>query len=259
MTARLHGKVALITGGASGIGLGTAQRFVAEGAQVMLADLNGDAATTAADVLGPNAAAVACDVTDEAQVAAMVAATVERFGGLDIAVNSAGAGDYSFVVDSDVERFRFIVDLCLVGVFTSMKHEAPAMRDGGSIINIASINAFVPAHGMSAYCSAKAGVEMLTKCAAMEMGPRLRVNALAPGLIDTPITKIFFDVGTVHDDFVANTTMGRAGQPADVAAAALYLASDDASWVSGEMLVVDGGGSTGRYPRLPDHFAALGL
>ena len=256
---RLQERIALVTGGASGIGLATAARFHAEGASVALVDLDGVRAIDAAAALGERAIGIAADVTDEAAVEAAVARTCERFGRLDVAVNAAGASGFGAIVDMPVEQWRWTVDLCLTGVFLSLKHEARRMVEtgGGSIVNIASLNARQPGTGMSAYCAAKAGVEMLTKVAALELGASgVRVNAIAPGLVDTPLTSVLMQP-PIRDEYVQNAPLGRSGTPDDVASMALFLASDDASWVTGDCLMVDGGAHTRRYPDLLELFAGL--
>ncbi|HEY3683106.1 MAG TPA: SDR family NAD(P)-dependent oxidoreductase [Streptosporangiaceae bacterium] len=246
MTGRLDGRHALITGGASGIGFGVARLFHAEGAAVTLVDTNAALLEDRVADLGPRTRGHAADVTDEDAVSAAVAAA----GPLDVAVNAAGAGTFGPVTDLPAADWRRIIDLCLTGVFLSVKHEAPAMGEGGAIINIASLNARQPAAGMSAYCAAKAGVEMFTKVAAMELGPSgIRVNALAPGLVETPLTTAFTE-GPLLGEFVDNAPLGRIGQPGDIAAAALFLATEQSAWVTGELLLVDGGAHTMRYPKL---------
>ncbi len=255
---RFEGRVAVVTGGASGIGLGCARRLAAEGASVVLADRNGGRAEAAAAELGEGVSAVSGDVTVEADVAAMVGAAVERHGRLDVAVNAAGFGGFGPVTDLDVAEFRAVVDVCLTGVFLSVKHEARAMRagDGGAIVNIASLNARQPAQGMSAYCAAKAGVEMLTRCAAMDLGADgIRVTAVGPGLVETPLSATLTQDPALVAEYQENQTIAHLGQPDDVAAAVAFLASDDAHWITGETLFVDGGAMTGRYPRLFDRFA----
>jgi 3-oxoacyl-[acyl-carrier protein] reductase len=262
-TQRLAEQVAVITGGANGIGLAIAARFVEHGARVVLGDLNADALAAAAGQWGDRVAIVAGDVTDEAHCEELAATAIARFGRLDIGVNSAGRGDYAPIMDSTAEQFRSIIDLCLTGVFLSMKHQARRMVEagnGGAIINIASLNAVQPAAGMASYCSAKAGVAQLTQVGAMEFGPHgIRVNALEPGLVETNATAAFFAIESIRDDFVANAPLGRHGRPDDVADAALFLASADSRWVTGSALLVDGGGHTGRYPVLADHFRQVGL
>src|SRR5436190_11845648 len=167
---RLHEKVAVITGGASGIGRAIAERFVGEGASVVLFDLNTALLDEVAASLGNRVCATqAGDVTNEDDVAALVATAVDRFGRLDIGVNSAGVGGFSPLVDHPLEEWNRVVGICLTGVFLSIKHEATQMvtqGDGGVIINLDSINARQPGEGMAAYCTAKPGREMLAKCAA---------------------------------------------------------------------------------------------
>ena len=244
----------MITGGASGIGLGIARRFVADGAQVLLVDRDGDRLRTAA-------ATTVADVTLEDDVAAAVAATVSAFGRLDVGVNCAGYATFGAVADLDVAAFRDVIDVCLTGVFLSVKHQArhlQAQGDGGSIISIASLNAVQPAEGMAAYCSAKAAVAMLTQVAAMELGPHgIRVNAIAPGLVRTPLAGMLHDIAPIYDEFVANTPLGRSGTVDDVAGVAAFLAGPDSAWMTGELLLVDGGGHTKRYPEIPRLIAGM--
>lgn len=255
---RFEGKVAVITGGASGIGLGTAKRFVAEGARVVLGDVNGAAVEAAvADLGSGNAVGVECDVTDEAAVERLVAAAVE-LGGPDIGVNCAGVGTLAPLLEHPVEEWDRVVSICLKGVFLSVKHEARAMKEaggGGVIVNIASINARQPGDGMAAYCSAKAGVEMLTRVAAMELGRlAIRVVGIGPGLVETPLTGFAREFPGVQDAYVENSPLGRTGTVDDVVNAITWLASDEASWVSGDTLFIDGAALTRQYPRFFDLF-----
>lgn len=253
MSGRLEDRVAVITGGASGIGLACARRFVAEGARAVLADRNPEMLAAARVELGDAVVTELIDVTVEADVERMVARAVSEFGGLDTAVNAAGFGGFGFIADHPVDEWRAIIDTCLTGVMLSVKHEARVMRDAGrgAIVNIASINSRVAAEGMSAYCCAKAGVEMLTRCAAMELGPSgVRVSGIGPGFIDTPLTAFTQIVPAIRDAYVASTPLGRAGQPEDVADAAVFLVSDDGRWVSGDTLFVDGGSMNKAYPEL---------
>jgi NAD(P)-dependent dehydrogenase (short-subunit alcohol dehydrogenase family) len=249
----LDGRVAVITGGASGIGLECARRFVREGARVVLADRNTEPLDAATAELGDAAIGEVVDVTQEADVERMTRRAVDEFGGLDAAVNAAGFGTFGFVADHAADEWRAVIDTDLTGVMLSVKHEAQVMREAGTgaIVNIASINARVPAEGMSAYCCAKAGVEMLTKCAAMELGPHgIRVSAIGPGFVDTPLTAFTQMVPTIRDAYVQATPLGRAGQPDDIADVALFLVSDEARWISGDTLFVDGASMLKAYPEL---------
>ena len=258
---KLEKKVALVTGGASGIGLAIARRFVAEGAKVMLADSNVETGQTCAEELGDQCAFVEADLSGEAGAEAMVKATVDTFDRLDIAINAAGIGALAPIVDQTIEQWDGVLDLNLRGVFLSTKHEARQMvaqGDGGAIVNIASINAQQASEGMSAYCSSKAGVEMFTKVAAMELAEQgIRVTGIGPGLIDTPLAAPLIAFDTIREDFLDNIPAGRMGTADDIANAALFLVSDEATWVTGTTLFVDGGELTKRFPALLHKFAEL--
>ena len=184
-------------------------------------------------------------------MAALVDAAVERFGGLDCAFNVAGGARAAYLLDMAEADWDFTVDLCLKGVFLAMKHQARQMirQGGGSIVNVASLNAHVPMHGGSAYAAAKAGVEMLTKNGALEFAPDgIRVNAILPGLVQTPLTRRHFDNPDAYAAFVERIPLGRAAQPEEISGPALFLASDDASYVSGASLLVDGAWAVSGYP-----------
>lgn len=250
-------RLGLVTGAASGIGRAITERFVADGMRVLAADIDTAGLARLHADLGDRVVTVHCDVTDEASVAA-VAATARDLGGLHVAVANAGRGTFSPIVDHPLDEWKAILDLCLTGVFVTVKHAAAVMHDGGSIITIASLNATQPSAGMAAYCAAKAGVVMLTRVAAMELGPRrIRVNTIAPGLVETNATSAFFMVPGVVEEFVDNTTVGRFAQPADIANMASFLAGDESTFVSGSLFPVDGGAGTKKYPDLPAAFARL--
>ncbi len=252
---KLDGKVAIVTGGASGIGRQAALSFIDEGARVFVADLDEDGIGRLVAEAGHNYAdGMATDVTDESAVERMVAGCVRRFGRLDIAFNNAGFGGFSPIQDYPAEDFRRVVDVCLTGTFLCIKHEAKHLIEAGhgaSIINIASLNAIQATEGYAAYCPAKAGVAMLTKVAALELGRHgIRVNSIGPGLIHTPATAGIRAVPGLEQAFVDEAPIGRAGEPEDVAKLAVYLASDDSTLMTGQTLYLDGGASINKYPPL---------
>ncbi len=259
---RLDGKVAIVTGGASGIGKRTAEVFVEEGARVIIADLNGDGVAAMVGQLGGDYAdGVQLDIREEDAVSRMVDQAFRRFGRLDIAFNNAGTGGFSPVHQYPVEEWDRIVGVCLTGTFLCIKHEAMRLigqGQGGSIINVASINAIQPAEGFAAYCSAKGGVAMLTKVAALELGRhRIRVNSIGPGLIHTPLSQLLTSVPGLEDEFVHEAPVGRVGEPEDIARLAVYLASDESSLMTGQALFIDGGMSLKKYPELFSYFRLL--
>ena len=255
--APLAGRLALVTGAASGIGRAITERFVADGATVLAADIHTEGLVALHTELGDRVVPVTCDVTSPESLA-LVGAEAARRGGLHIAVANAGRGAFAPIVEHSVDEWRAIIDLCLTGVFLTVQQAGKVMLDGGSIITISSLNATQPSAGMSAYCAAKAGVVMLTRVAAMELGSRgIRVNSIAPGLVQTNATGAFWMVPGVVDEFVDNTTLGRHATTADIADMAVFLAGDGSRSVSGALLPVDAGASTKRYPDLPGAFARL--
>jgi NAD(P)-dependent dehydrogenase (short-subunit alcohol dehydrogenase family) len=248
---RLEGRVALVTGAASGIGRAIAKRFVGEAANVVAGDIDEAGLEAVAEECGDSLATMRCDVTDEVQQEALAAFAVDRFGRLDVVVANAGAGFASLIVEHPLEEWRRVLDLCLTGVFLTLKHAGGVLveRGGGSIVTTASLNAIQPGRGMGAYCSAKAGVAMLTEVAALEMGPKgVRVNAIAPGLVMTAATSPLNDLPGVVDEYVENTPLGRYADPDEIAEVALFLASDASGFMNGSLVSVDGGARTRRYP-----------
>lgn len=250
--SRFANKVALVTGGASGIGAAVGQKLVAEGASVVLLDRNSDAVTDAANVLGDKAISVTADITKEDSVRDAVAAAIKRFGQLDVAFNVAAASKSGTIADGPIENWHFSINVVLHGTYNVTRHVARAMRDakqGGAIVNVSSLNAHVPLYGGSAYAAAKSAVESFTKSSALELGDdRIRVNAVLPGLVDTPMTARFLAVDSVAKDFRDRIVLRRPGFSSEIADACLYLASDQASYVTGTSLVVDGGWEITNYP-----------
>lgn len=251
MSERYVNKVAVVTGAASGIGAAIVRGLIAEGARVLGADINDEGLATLERQQGDRFAGMRADVTREAEVERMAAAAIGRFGGLHAAFNVAGAARLANIVDLAEDAWDYTVDLCLKGVFLSLKHEARRMAGPGAIVNIASLNAEVPAHGFAAYTSAKAGAEMLTRNAALELAERgIRVNAILPGLVETRLTRGFTGNQEVAAAFMARIPAKRAARPEEIAAPALFLASDEASYISGASLRVDGAWATTAFPDL---------
>jgi NAD(P)-dependent dehydrogenase (short-subunit alcohol dehydrogenase family) len=254
MAGDIRQRVTLVTGAAAGIGRGITDRLVADGWLVIAGDIDEAGLASLREQHGEGVVIQRCDVTDESSVAAL-AELAESHGGLDAAVANAGKGAYGLIIDHPLDAWQEILDLCLTGVFLTIKHAGRVMRDGGSIVNVSSLNAIQPAEGMAAYCTAKAGVAMLTKVAAMELGHRgIRVNTVAPGLVETNATSAFFMVPGIVEEFVENTTVGRFGQPRDVADMVAFLVGPHSTFVSASFFSVDGGASTKRYPDLPGAF-----
>jgi NAD(P)-dependent dehydrogenase (short-subunit alcohol dehydrogenase family) len=255
----LSGKVAIVTGGASGIGAATVRRFVEAGARVLVADVQDERGAALAAELGPNATYLNTDVTLESAVQAAVAHAVERFGRLDCIFNNAGSsGVPGPIAEIPAQGYDDTMALLLRSVFLGVKHAAPilARQGSGSIINTASVAGLQTGFGPHIYSAAKAAVIHLTRSVAMELGERgVRVNCICPGGIATPIfgkalgfTDAAADrtVALAEQMLAAMQPIKRAGLPADVAEAALWLASDASTFVNGHALVVDGGLTGGR-------------
>jgi NAD(P)-dependent dehydrogenase (short-subunit alcohol dehydrogenase family) len=244
-----RGQVALVTGAGSGMGRDTAHAFAAAGAAVVLADINEDGLRAATDELtadGHQALAVTCDVSDEAQVAALVARAVDTFGRLDMAFNNAGIMiPPSDAADEPAENLDRVTAINLRGVWTCRKHELGQMRTQGSgaIVNCSSLGGLVGLPGRASYHASKHGVIGLTKSAALEYAPRgIRINAVCPGTIETPMVTHMIANGELDlPEAVANQPIGRLGRGDEIAAAVLWLCSPGASFVLGVALPVDGG------------------
>lgn len=246
---RLDERIALVIGGASGFGLATATRFAAEGATVVIAGRRGDLAEQVGADLGGSG--VACDITDESQVEAMVGTVVDRHGGLDVCVNFAGFERSTAIADLDAAALREMVEVQFVAAVVVLRHAAGAMAasGGGSHVSISSLTAHAPSRGLAAYAGSKAGLEYVTRIAAVEYGPaNVRVNCVAPHLIETPMTARIFENDFVIEAVRQQTPLGRMGHVDDIANAVLFLASDEAGYVSGQTLLVDGGASCQKLP-----------
>ena len=270
-TNELDGKVAIVTGGSSGIGFGTAERLVAEGARVVIADINEERGHEAARSLGDHAAFSATDVAHPDQVAALVDFTTDRFGGLDIMFNNAGiAGARAALLEDDFADFHAVLGVNLLGVFAGTAYAAKQMAKGGggSIINNASIGGVQPTPGQWAYNSSKAAVIHFTRSAAIELGGHgIRVNCVAPGNIETEILGNTVGAGLSEEEKAAMMEKVRAfllgrqpiklqGEPGDVAETVLFLATDRSRYITGTVIPVDGGQLAGN-PSASESFKSL--
>lgn len=254
----LSGSSALVTGGGSGIGLGTAKRFAADGAHVTIAGRTearlADAVAEIAAVAAPGAVAqyAVCDVTVEDDVKRAVARATEPSGGLDMLFACAGGSLHlGPIVDAELDAWRSTLELNVVGTFLTIKHAAAAMAasGGGSIVAMSSIAGHSTHRLMSAYCVGKAGIEMLVKVAADELGAQnIRVNAVQPGLVDTELVGFITAGGTLLEDYHEQMPISRVGTVDDIAAAVRYLAGPESTWVTGQTLGVDGGHQLRRGP-----------
>ncbi len=252
---RLEGRTAIITGGASGIGAASARLFVAEGARVLIADLQQERGEALASELGSAAAFFKVDVSRESDVRGVVEDAVKRWDRLDCIYNNAGfGGALGPIEETTVEEFDITFDVLVKGVFLGIKHAAPVMRrqGGGSIISTASVAGLKTGESPHLYSVAKAAVIHLTKSVALELGQDgIRVNCICPGIVATPLAA---GHSNATDEELSKFShvlrnaqaMGRVGQPEDIARAAVWLASDESSWVTGTAQVVDGGASAGR-------------
>jgi NAD(P)-dependent dehydrogenase (short-subunit alcohol dehydrogenase family) len=254
----IEGFAALVTGGGSGIGLGAAKRFAADGAHVTICGRTEDKLVAASDEIravareGARVQHVVADVTVEDDVSKAVAIAAAPTDALDVLFACAGGSlHFGPIVESDVDSWRATLDLNIVGTFLSIKHAAPAMgrSGGGSIIATSSIAGTATHKFMSAYCTAKAGIEMLVKVAADELGPsNIRVNAVEPGLVDTELVSFITGGGPLLDDYLEQMPVSRVGTVDDIAAAVRFLAGPESSWMTGEMLAIDGGHHLRRGP-----------
>lgn len=246
----LKDKVAIVTGAAKGIGWGIATVFAKQGAKVVVVDWDADTGKkTAAEIndSGGDAIFVECDVSNEEQVKATIQATLDKYGQIDILVNNAGIGVYMPVTEASSEDWDRCLGVNLKGVFLFSKYAIPHMQKvgKGAIVNISSVHAYANVNGTSPYAASKGGVTALTRAMAMDYSPTIRVNAVAPGWVLTPLIQGIFDS---YDDpaeqqriVEERQVMKRIGRPEDIGYAAAFLASDEASFITGTQLFVDGG------------------
>ena len=242
MELRLDGRVALVTGGSRGIGRAIAAAFADAGAKVMLSSRKQESLEKAAAEIGGEVDVFAAHAGVPEQAEACVAATLERFGGLDILVNNAGTNPYyGPAMGIDLARYDKTFEVNLRGplVWTQLAWRAAMAERGGCVINVASIGGLAARGAVPIYATTKAGLIHLTKALALELAPGVRVNALAPGVVKTDMARAFWEGN--ESEVASQVPLGRFGEPDDIAAAALFLASPAASWITGEVMVVDGG------------------
>lgn len=245
---RLKDKVAIVTGAASGFGAEIARQYAAEGAKVVVADINGAGAQAVADAIGPNAMAVVCDVTRKGDIDAMVAQTTQTFGRLDIVVNNAGwTHKNQPMLEVDEATFDRVYSINVKSIFFMTHAVVPVMRQQGKgvILNVGSVAGIRPRPGLTWYNSSKGAVNLLSKSMAVELGPEnIRVNSICPVMGATGLLESFMGVPDTPENrkkFIATVPLGRLAEPIDVARAAVFLGSDDAEFITGVEFPVDGG------------------
>jgi len=248
--ARLDGKVAIITGGARGMGGATSRLFAAEGAKVVIADVLDKEGAALAEELKGSAIFQHHDVSDEASWSSVMAKALAAFGKVDVLVNNAGVLLFKTILDTSKADYERVLGVNLMGAFLGIKAVAPHMieRGSGSIVNVSSVDGMKGANSLGAYCSSKWGVRGLTKVAAMEFGHKgVRVNSIHPGGVDTAMGNPYGESRSEVNKRYTMVPLQRVGEPIEVARTSLFLASDDSSYVCGAEIAVDGGMLTGQY------------
>ena len=254
MAERLDGKIALVTGGASGIGAETSRLFAREGAKVAITDLNDDGGRAVAAEIGDAAFYARLDTRNEAEWQTVVEQSVDTYGRLDILVNAAGVpgrrtdGGSTRIDEQELEDWNRVMDVNSTGIFLGMKTVIPEMRKagGGSIVNISSIYGLVGSPNSAAYHASKGAVRLATKSAALQYAAEnIRVNSVHPGIVTTGMNREINEDPVLSVPRLAATPMGRFGQPIDIANGCLFLASDESGWMTGAELVIDGGYTVG--------------
>lgn len=258
LSRRLTGKRAIVTGGASGIGEATVRRFLDEGATVLAADIRADALNQLAASLPSTALMTAqVDMMDLNAVEALIASGTERLGGLDILVNNAGIGSFGSITDIGFDHWREVMAIDLDAVMWACRHALPHLAQAcGCIVNVASVSGSGGDYGFAAYNAAKAAVINLGRAMALDHAPHVRVNSVSPGLTRTPLATGLTGNAQVMEAWRDALPLGRPAEPREIAAAIAFLASDDASYVNGHDLVVDGGGAA--HTGLPNFTRLLG-
>jgi 3alpha(or 20beta)-hydroxysteroid dehydrogenase len=250
---RLDNKVAIVTGGAAGQGASTARLFVTEGAGVLLGDIDERRGVALAAQLGKNAVFCQLDVTKEASWRTALAAVTTHFGKVDVLINNAGIVHAGSLLDTGLDDFERVLKVNLIGAFLGIKVVAPAMINGGggSIVNISSVAGLQGMSNLGAYVSSKWALRGLSRTAALELGPHgVRVNTVCPGGVNTPMANPAAKPLEEINEQYRHQPIARIGEPEEVAFASLFLASDEASFISGAELAVDGGMSAGRFWKL---------